>query len=87
LEEIHGQIAKDSPLNADGMVTRILDAMEPLKMFPSRMVVIEQKAGLREPVRSVPVKPYIIYFRLVEQKKLVEIVHIRHGARRRPKRF
>jgi len=87
LDQIHARIAKDAPLNADAMVKRILDAMEPLKTFPSRMVVIAQKGGLREPVRSVPVWPYIIYFRLVERRKLVEILHVRHGARRKPKRF
>ena len=87
LEAIHAHIAKDAITNANVVVTRILDAIEPLRTFPSRMVVIAQKSGLREPVRSVPVWPYIIYFRLVERKKLVEILHIRHGARSPPSHF
>ena len=87
LEEIHGSISMDSPEKADAMVQRILDAIKPLEQFPSRMVAQVQHPGLREPVRRLPVNPYIVYFRWVERNKAVEMLHVRHGARRQPKRF
>jgi toxin ParE1/3/4 len=87
LDSIHAHIAKDSPLNADAMAKRILDALEPLSSFPHRAVVVGQGTNLREPMRRLPVWPYVVYFRVVERKKLVEISHIRHGARRPPTRF
>src|SRR5437868_4638729 len=87
LEEIHTYIAKDSPQNAAAMLERILDAIDSLEIFPHRTVVERQSPSLRFPVRSLPVKPYVIYFRVIEEAKIVVIRHIRHGARRRPDRF
>jgi toxin ParE1/3/4 len=87
LEEIHSYIAQDSPQNASSMLARILDAIDTLEMFPHRTVVERQSAALKYPVRSLPAKPYVIYFRVIEDKKIVVVRHIRHGARRRPKRF
>jgi plasmid stabilization system protein ParE len=69
------------------MVTRILDALEPLKQFPHRTVVARQSAKLRHPVRSIAVRPYIVYFRVLDDQQVVRVLHVRHGARRRPRRF
>jgi plasmid stabilization system protein ParE len=85
LERIHDYIAKDSPQNAQAMVKRILDALEPLKQFPNRTVAQRQATGLRHPVRMLPVKPYTIYFRVIDEFNAVRILHIRHAARLRPR--
>jgi plasmid stabilization system protein ParE len=69
------------------MVRRILDAIDMLKHFPIRMKVLEQPPDSKPPVRRLPVNPYIVYFRVFESTRLVEILHVRHGARRQPKRF
>jgi plasmid stabilization system protein ParE len=31
--------------------------------------------------------PYIIYYRVLEDQKVVQILTIRHGSRRQPRRF
>lgn len=85
LEGIHRYIAQDSPDNATGMITRILDAFEPLKLFPHRTVAERRRPGLRHPVRTLPVPPYIIYFRVLDEDRVVRILHVRHGARQRPR--
>jgi len=84
LQGIYDAIAKDSPQNAAGMVGRILDSIDLLEVFPHRTVVERLSASLRYPVRSLPVKPYVIYFRVIEDERVVVIRHIRHGAREPP---
>jgi toxin ParE1/3/4 len=87
LQSLYDYICKDSPDNAAKMVARILDAIESLEAFPGRTIVEHQSRKIRTPVRSLPVKPYIIYFRILEERKAVIIHSIRHGARRRRRRF
>ena len=83
LTAIHDRIAKDSPANAVRVASRIMDALEPLLTVPHRAPIEPQPPGLRHPVRSVAVPPYIIYFRAVEADKVVRVLRVRHGARRR----
>ena len=87
LEKIHDYIAHDSPANADGMIKRVLDSVELFEQFPHRTVVEQQSSKIRHPVRSLPVPPYVVYFRVIERQKVVRILHVRHGARRQPRRF
>lgn len=87
LDEIHSHIAKNSPQNAAAMIERLFDAFDSLEQFPHRMVVEHQTPKLQYPVRSLVVRPFIVYFRVIEDEKVVVIRHIRHGARRQPKHF
>jgi len=87
LQELHDYIAADSPINASRMVGRILKAIQSLKLFPHRTVVRPQRSIWPHRVRSLAVKPYIIFFWIVESEKLVYVLMIRHGARQRPKHF
>jgi len=87
LEAIYDYIARESAQDAAAMVTRILDALEPLKQFPHRTVVERQSRKLRHPVRSLPVPPYIVYFRVLDDQRVIRVLHVRHGARRRPRTF
>ena len=87
IEGIYDHIACDSPDNAPSMVKRILDALEPLRQFPHHNLVQRQNRKLRHPVRSLPVRPYIVYFRVYDDDRVVRIVHVRHAARHRPRKF
>src|SRR4051794_4702686 len=84
LEEIHAHIAKDSPRNAAGMLETILDAIDLLEIFPLHKLVEPQSRTNKHPVRTLPVPPYIIYFRVIDDEAVVVIRHIRHGARQTP---
>jgi plasmid stabilization system protein ParE len=35
----------------------------------------------------MPVPPFIIYHRVLESERIVEVLTVRHGARRQPRRF
>jgi len=87
LEAIHAYISKDSAENAAKMVGRILDAIAKLETFPHRTVVEHQSKKIKHSVRSLPVRPYVVYFRVLDQQQAVIILTVRHGARRRPRRF
>ena len=87
LEAIHAHIAADSPQNAPTMLSRILETLESLETLPKRTLVQGQRQNEKYPVRSVPVWPYIVYFRVLDDQEVVRVVRIRHGARRQPKRF
>jgi plasmid stabilization system protein ParE len=87
LAGIHDDIAKDSPQNAALMATQIMDALELLQDVPHRTVLTEQPWGSKYPVRSVVVWPYIVYFRAIDDEKVVRVLRIRHGARRPLRRF
>ena len=87
LQAIHEFISKDSPQNAARLVSRILDAIAGLADFPHRNVVEHQSRKIRHPVRSLPVRPYVVYFRVIEEQRVVRVLTVRHVARRRPRRF
>jgi plasmid stabilization system protein ParE len=87
LEKIFDHIAKDSIDNAASMIRRILDAIELLRDIPHRTIVRGRRGKKRDQVRTVVVKPYVVYFRVVDEEQVVHIVHVRHGARRRPRRL
>ena len=87
LERIRDYIATDSLQNAAAMIDRILDALEPLKQFPHRTIVQQENSKLRHPVRSIVVQPYIVYFRVLDEQRIVRVLHVRHGARKQLRRF
>ena len=87
MEAIRAFIALDSTEHARRMIERILVSIELLKTVPHRYVLETRDKRLRFPVRSLPVRPYVVFFRVVEKDRVVRILTIRHGARRRPRRF
>ena len=87
LADIHEYISKDSEQNAAAMISRILDALELLGDMPHRTIVHPQSPKSKCPVRSIPVRPYIVYFRVIDSERVVQVIHVRHGARERPARF
>jgi toxin ParE1/3/4 len=87
LEKIFDTIAKDSSENASAFVDRILDSIETLKVFPHRNVVDGQDPRAENPVRSLPVQSYLVFFRVLDAQKAVRILRVRHGSRKALKRF
>ncbi len=87
LQSIHAFIAQDSPHHAAKLIERILAAIETLKTFPHHTLVPHASPKLKHPVRSLPVRPYLIYFRALDDEQVVRVLTIRHGARRPRRRF
>jgi addiction module RelE/StbE family toxin len=84
IEDIRDFIGQDSQKNAARMIERLFDTFDSLERFPHRAVVEVLSGDLPHPVRSIPVRPYVVYFRVIESERVVVIRHIRHGARRPP---
>ena len=55
------------------------------KRHPLPMFVIRGSTCSPKSRRSLPVKPYVIYFLVIEDERVVVIRHIRRGSRRPPK--
>ena len=80
LQSIYHHIAQDSPQNAAAVVERLLEGMDSLEAFPHRYPVVSAKRKPRHETRLMPVRPYLVYYRVV-----VLVVAVAHGARRRPR--
>jgi plasmid stabilization system protein ParE len=88
LDRIFAHIAKKQSTNtAARVIDGILGAIDSLKTLPHRNVVVTQKPETTEPVRSLPVWPYMVYFRVHDGRRAVVVVRVRHGARQQLKRF
>lgn len=87
LDAIFRYIEEDSPENARRMLARLVSDIEELAELPYRNPVWEPSRKPDRVVRSLPVPPYKVYYRVIEDGKVVRVLHVRHGARRQPKRF
>jgi plasmid stabilization system protein ParE len=80
LREIVLYISKDDPEAAGRIGQDIIDTVEVLATFP----LIGQRYGDTRwgEVREVLCWNYRIFYRVLQKKRLVEVLHVRHGARR-----
>ena len=77
LDAIFTYIARDNPVAAQRVKSRIRDVAEQLGDFP-HMARSTDRAGIR--VRVVNPFPYLIFYTVRNEEVL--ILHVRHGARR-----
>jgi plasmid stabilization system protein ParE len=87
LEAIHHYISLDSPQNADTVVDRLLNAIDSLERMPHRYKVHRRGSRRGRVVRSMPLPPFVVYYEVREDERMVRILTVRHGARRRPRSF
>lgn len=60
---------------------RLFDAMDELHEWPARYPVAEPETAERGiELRKMPFGEYLIFFRIDEQKKQVEVLSLTHGA-------
>ena len=85
LAAIDAHIASDSPQNADRVLERLFVAIESLNRFPNRYKVYRRGTRPGRLVRSMPVVPFVVYYQVIDADRVVRILTVRHGARRRPK--
>lgn len=87
LEAIHHYISHDSPQNAASFIAKLIAAFDSLQAFPTRYSVYEGPRRPRDAVRRMPVSPYLVYYRVRDDVNAVDIITVRHGARKQPRRF
>ncbi|MBE9164435.1 MULTISPECIES: type II toxin-antitoxin system RelE/ParE family toxin [Microcoleaceae] len=76
LEDIWIYLGQQDEIAADRQLARLLDRFPMLAQFPN---MGRQRNELLTGLRSFPVKPYIIFYRILLEK--VEIVRVLHQSR------
>jgi len=75
-------VAERNPDAAARLGAAILKAVGRLEQFP-QLGHIFYKLG-RDDVREIAVRPYRIFYRVVEQQRVVYVLTVWHGARQEP---
>jgi len=83
LQDIVAYIAADDPAAAGRVGNDILNHVETLRTLP--FIGPEYPRGMQSICREILCGNYRIFYRVSEQRKLVEILTIWHGARGTPK--
>ena len=81
LSEIVGHIAQDDDEAASRFGKALLDHVDLLGRFPRMGNTTRKKSRVRKLAHS----PILVYYQVREDKRLVEILHFRHGSRKPPK--
>lgn len=87
LDEILRYVKQASPANAVKVIDRLWAATRRLNEMPHRYRVVQGFSRPGRAVRRMPVRPYLVYYRIDEANHVVRVLTIRHGHRRRPRRF
>ena len=85
IDRIIEYIRAQSPQNAAQTLERLWAATQSLVEFPHRYKVHRSSRDPSRVVRSMPERPFVIYYRVIEQHRAVEVLTIRHGRQRRPR--
>lgn len=83
LAEIIGYIAEDDSAAASRFGNSLLDHADLLTRFPRMGNIVPKRPGVRRLLHS----PILVYYQVHEDNGLIEVLHLRHGARRPPKSF
>jgi toxin ParE1/3/4 len=83
LNGILDYIAADSPQNAVAVITRLQVAIDGLEMMPYRFAVARHRGRIVSSVRSMPVPPHVVIYRVDDSTRTVHVLRVRHGAQRR----
>jgi plasmid stabilization system protein ParE len=80
LAEIIGHIAEDDGEAASRFGNTLLDHIEFIR-FPRMGGTIRERSRVRKLSHS----PILVYYQIREDKRLVEILHLRHASHKAPK--
>ena len=81
LSQIVGHIAQDDDNAASRFGGALLDHVDLLGRFPHMGNAVRKRSRVRKLVHS----PILVYYQIHEEKRLVEILHFRHGSRKPPR--
>jgi plasmid stabilization system protein ParE len=82
LEQIWNYIAQQSPTYADGMIGRIVRAIEGLTVFPRMGAEVLDLPNVSAELRVWVVKPYLIIYRV--QAESLNVYAVVHSSRSLP---
>jgi toxin ParE1/3/4 len=76
LRNIVAYISKENPGAAETLGRELLDEAMSLESLPYRGSRVKKRRGLLKLIHG----DYLIYYRIKEQKRIVEIIAFKHGA-------
>jgi plasmid stabilization system protein ParE len=76
-----GHIAQDDDDAASRFGGALLDHVDLLGRFPRLGNTVRKRSHVRKLVHS----PILVYYQVDEEKRLVEVLHFRHGSRKPPR--
>ena len=76
IEKIVAYVAQDDPVAAERLGHRLLDHAATLCYLPHRGGNVAQRPG----VKKLVLRPYLIFYRVDETSRRVEILRFWHGA-------
>ena len=79
--EIIGHIAEDDPEAGSRFGSSLLDHVDLLSRFPRMGDAIRKRSRVRKLLHS----PILVYYIVREDKRTVELLHLRHSSRRSPR--
>ncbi len=80
LADIFARAGAEDAAAASRFGKGLLDHVELLARFPSMGAVMRRRPRARKLAHS----PILVYYRIHEDQRLIEILHFRHGARKAP---
>ena len=80
LAEIIGHIAQDDAEAASLFGSSLLDHVDLLTRFPHMGSIVRSRSRVRKLLHS----PILIYYQIRKEERLIEVLHLRHGARKPP---
>ena len=81
LDHLYGKINAEHSEAALKWYRGLKEAIISLEDHPNRCPVTRKKDGLRHLLYGHKPNIYRVIYRVLEKQKLVEVLHIRHGAR------
>jgi plasmid stabilization system protein ParE len=83
LAQIIGHIAEGDAEAASRFGNSLLDHLDLLARFPRMGSAIPKRPKIRKLLHS----PILVYYRVLESKALIEVLHLRHVAQKPPRVF
>jgi plasmid stabilization system protein ParE len=81
LAEIIGYIAEDDDGAASRFGNSLLDHVEMLTRYPRIGGIMRKRSRVRKLLHS----PIFVYYQIREGRRIIEVLHFRHGSRKSPK--
>jgi plasmid stabilization system protein ParE len=81
LNQILAFIHKDDPAAASHLANAILDHIDFLASFPKMGPPLPARPGMRKLLHT----PIVVYYRINDKKRVVEVIRFWHTSRRPPK--
>jgi plasmid stabilization system protein ParE len=80
LAEIVGRIAEDDDAAASKFGNALIEHIELLSRFPRMGGLIRKRSRVRKLAHA----PILVYYEIHEDRRWIDVLHLRHGAREGP---